>query len=126
MSTTTAIITGTADRKGPSVDGGATYPTIPGKMATTDLVVRGETPVFDTMLALADGTLNAPFGDDDFRSDPSWSKIARTWVAGTVANIATGENDRIAVIDLDNTDGLTVLHLVNWVNHIDGALIPAN
>lgn len=124
MSTTIAIVTGTADRRGPSTDHGATFPVIPGKMDTADMIVAGDTPVFDTMLGLADGAVSAPFADDEFRSDPAWSRITRNWVAGTVANIGQSTTDRIAVIDLDNTDGLAVLHIINWVNHIDGATLP--
>lgn len=125
MSTTIAIVTGTAERRGPRAEGTfGEYPVIPGKMGTTDMVADGDAPVFDTMLALADGSINAPFADDEFRADPRWSKITVNWVAGTVFNTTTGMDDRIAVIDLDNANGLDVLHVINWVNHIDGAVLP--
>ncbi|QWY84431.1 hypothetical protein SEA_KNOCKER_90 [Mycobacterium phage Knocker] len=126
MSTTIAIVTGTADRNGASIDGGATFPLVPGKMSTTDMVADGNSPVFDTMICLADGSINAPFdgSEDDFRADPRWFKIAATYAVGHIANMATCNEDRVAIIDLDNTDGLTVLRIVNWVNHIDGAVLP--
>lgn len=127
MSTTIAIVTGTADRKGPSTDGGATYPTIPGRMSSTDRVESGEAVLFDVMIGLTDGSLSLPWPDadaDHFRSDPTWHKLTPNWVAGTVANLGVSSTDRVAVIDLDNADGLDVLKVINWVNHIEGATLP--
>lgn len=124
MATTIAIVTGTADRKGPATAPGV-YPTIPGRMSTTDMVCDSNAaPVFDTMLCLADGSISAPFEDQDYRADAEWSRLTPNWVAGTVFNTSTMTNDRIAVIDLDNANGLDVLHVINWVNHIDGAELP--
>lgn len=125
MSTTIAIVTGTADRRGPALpEAPNAYPVIPGKLSTTDMVADGNAPVFDTMLCLADGSISAPFEDDHFRADAEWSTLRATWCAGTVFNTVTMTNDRIAVIDLDNANGLEVLRVINWVNHIDGADLP--
>jgi len=125
MTTTIAIVTGTADRKGVATAPGV-FPIIPGTMSTTDMVCDSNSPVFDTMICLADGSVSAPFNgtEDDFRAAPRWFKIAPTYAVGHIANLTTSTEDRIAVIDLDNADGLTVLRIVNWVNHADGAELP--
>lgn len=124
MTTTIAIVTGTPDRKGPSTDNGATYPTIGGKMTSTDWTSTLDAPLFEAMLAVADGSVSLPFDDDDFRSDPTWHRVTQNWVAGTVANLAHSTTDRAAIVDLDNANGLDVLHVINWVNHIEGADLP--
>lgn len=120
MTTTIAIITGTPDRKGPSTDGGATYPTISGRVET------GEAVLFDVMIGLTDRSLALPFVDHgtDERVGMTWHKMTPNWVAGTVHNLGTSSTDRVAVIDLDNANGLDVLHVINWVNHIDGGELP--
>jgi hypothetical protein len=124
MSTTIAIVTGTPDHRGPAVDHGV-YPVIPGRMNTADLVADGDSPVFDTMVSLADGSIVAPFNDDHDRCDVRWVAITTNWVAGYAHDITTGSPNRLAVIDLDNANGLDVLRVINWVNHIDGADLPA-
>ncbi|QHB37833.1 hypothetical protein I5G63_gp093 [Mycobacterium phage Imvubu] len=126
MSATIAIVTGTPDRKGPSTDGGSTYPTIPGKMSSSDRVESGEAILFDMMIGLTDGSIRPPFegNENDQRSGVTWHKLTPNWVAGTVANLSYGTTDRVAVIDLDNANGLDVLKVINWVNHIEGAKLP--
>lgn len=123
MSTTIAIVTGTPDHRGPATEPGV-YPVIPGRMNTTDMEADGDTPVFDTMIALADGSISAPFNDDHLRSDVRWFKISAVIVAGHVYDTTTGSDNRVAVIDLDNANGLDVLRTVNWVNHIEDATLP--
>ncbi|UXE04461.1 hypothetical protein SEA_FUNSIZED_90 [Mycobacterium phage Funsized] len=125
MTTTIAIVTGTADRKGPALpEAPNVYPVIPGRLNTTDMQAEGNAPVFDTMICLADGSISAPFADDHMRSDAQWHTLRATWCAGTVFDTVTMTTDRIAVIDLDNADGREVLRVINWVNHIDGADLP--
>lgn len=126
MTTTIAIVTGTADRRGPSTDGGNTYPLIPGRMATEDRVESGEAVLFDVMIGLSDGSIRLPRpeGDTDDRGGVTWHTMTPNWVAGQAHNLATATTDRVAVLDLDNADGLDVLKVINWVNHIDGADLP--
>jgi hypothetical protein len=126
MTTTIAIITGIADRRGPSQDGGVSYPLIPGQMASVDRIESGEAVLFDVMIGLTDGSIRLPRpeGDTADRSGVSWHTMTPVWVAGSAHNLATASSDRVAVIDLDSANGLDVLHVINWVNHIDGAELP--
>ncbi len=125
MATTIAIVTGTADRRGPRAEGTfGDYPVIPGRFDSIDMVCDGNTPIFETMMCLADGSVSMPFGDDALRSNPAWTDVKPNWVAGTTYNTATASYDRIAVIDLDNADGREVLRVINWINHVEDARLP--
>ena len=113
MTTTIAVLTGTAPN---STDNGV--------LAVHTEDHGGDAPVFDLMIELSDPEGRNFFGDGDTRLGVSWIRVTATYVVGTVYNHQHGVTDRIAVIDLDNTGGLDVLHLTNWVNHIEAAKLP--
>lgn len=91
-----------------------------------DLELDSSAPVFTTMVEIADGTL-LPWGvpgEDcpQLMGNVQWTTIGATYAVGHAVDVNYG-NRRIAIIDLDNTEGMAVLRITNWVNEIEGATL---